>query len=98
LPGGHEAREAHLCQVLGNGRRRFVDDLGQLVDRQFALAQGKNNPDTRSVGEHGKNLNGQFDILAVRLAPAYLLICIHTQIISHLLPQDIGRPNLGRWD
>ena len=59
-----------------------MDHLRQPVDRQFTVAQGKDDPDPGGVGEHGKHLHGQFHVLAVRFTTTYAFICIHTQVIS----------------
>lgn len=83
LPGGYQAREAHLRQMLGYRGRGFMDHLGEPADWQFALAQGKNNPHPCGVSQHGKDFDGQFHVLAVRFPPAYRFICIHTYIVSY---------------
>lgn len=78
LSGGHEPPEAHFCQVLGHGRRGFMDYVCQPADRQFTIAQGKDDPDPGGVSQHAENLNGKLHILAVGFPATYLLVCIHT--------------------
>jgi len=82
LPGGHQASKAHFRQVLGYRGRRLMNHLRQPADRQLTVAQGKDDPDSGCVSEHGEHLNSQFHILAVRLTSAYFRICIHTYILS----------------
>ena len=49
----------------------------------FAAAQRQDDPHPRGVGQHGKDLNGQLHVLAVRCQRASVLICIHAHIVSH---------------
>ncbi|MCB5291905.1 hypothetical protein BJQ90_01336 [Arthrobacter sp. SO3] len=55
-----------------------MHEIGQLVNRQLTITQRKDNAYPRRVGKHPKNLHREFHELAVRLAPANLVIRIHT--------------------
>lgn len=83
LPCGDNAAEAQLGQMLGYRCLGFLDQLRQLVDRQFAVAQRKNDADPGGVGEHCKDLDGELDVLAIRLPAAHSVICIHAYIVSY---------------
>lgn len=84
LPGRHDPRQTQLRQMLRNRRRGLVHHLGQLVHRQLArLPQREDDPHPGRVREHPEHLHRKLDILRIRIEPAYLLICVHTQIIAH---------------
>lgn len=89
LARGDDAGKAQFGQVLRDGRRGFPNRLGKLIDRHFPRLQGQDNSNPGGIGEHGKHLNGQLNVLGVWLGvldlpSRYLLICAHMQI----LPQN----------
>ena len=96
LAGGHDVGKAQFRQMLGDGRRGLVDDVGQVVHRQLPVAQGQDDPHPGGVGEHREHLHSQFHVLAVLLTAVYLLICIHTQIIAQAARADQRAGWVGR--
>lgn len=78
LAGGHQTAQTHFGQMLGDGGRRLMDQIGQLIDRLLTITQSKDNAYPCGVGEHRKNFHREFHELAVGLAPANDIICIHT--------------------
>ncbi len=83
LPRRDHATQPHLGQMLGNGGSRLPYPLSQGVDRQLTLPQGKDQPDPRGIGQHGKHLDGELNMRTVDLN---LHICIHMQIVSPMPP------------
>ena len=82
MAGGDDAREAELGEMLRDGGRRLVDDVGKQVHRELTMiAERQDDPDPGRVGEHREHLDGKLDILAIRRPSENLLICIHTQIM-----------------
>ena len=80
LAGGDHARQPHLGQMLGDRSRRFPGLFGQHVDGQFTVAQCQDEPDPGGVGQHGKHLHGQLDVLAVRGERASLVTVSYTHL------------------
>lgn len=60
----------------------LVHDVGQVIDRQLVVSKGEDDPYPGGIGEHPEHLDSQLHELAIGLTPAYLLICIRTQIIA----------------
>ena len=65
-PAAHEAGQAQLGQVLGDGGRLRADQLGQLVDRVLALQQGADDPEPGLVGQELQHPDGRVDLLPGR--------------------------------
>lgn len=82
LPGGDHSRQPKFGQMLGYCSRRFLDDVGEMIHRQLLIAQCENNADPGGIGKHGENLDRKLNVLTVDVGTAYLLICIHTQILT----------------
>ncbi len=94
--GRHEVPEPQFREVLGDGSLRLIDRLGELVYRELSVSQSQNDANSRGVGEHRKDLDGQLDVLSIRIKRAHLLICIHTQIIAHAFSDAIEARNRVR--
>ena len=84
LPGRDDSCEAELCEVLGYGCRRLIEELGKMIDRLLFVTQSQDDPDPGRISEHPEDLDRQLDVLAIGKMATKLLICIHTQIISQL--------------
>ncbi len=82
LPGRDDPSEAKLRQMLRNGCRRLLENVGQKIDRQLLITQGEDDAHPRRIRQHAEDLDRQLDVLTVGEPPAYLVICIHTQIIA----------------
>ena len=82
LPGRDEPGQTQFRQVLGDRGGGLVDDFGEVIHGEFVVAQRQNQADPGRIGEHPEDLDGEFDILVVRLDGRSLSICIHTQIIA----------------
>lgn len=78
LACGHQPAQAHFGQMLGDGGGRLMHEFSEPIDRQLTLTEGKNDANPCRVGKHREDLHREFHELAVRLAPANLIICIHT--------------------
>lgn len=86
LAWGDKPDRTHLGQMLRDRCGGLVDNVGEVVDRQFALAQGQDDAHARGVGEHGEDFNRKLDELAVRIPAAYLYTCIHAHIMAYPKP------------
>jgi hypothetical protein len=82
LPGRNDSRKPEFREVLGDRGWRLLDQLSEVVDGLFPVPERQDQSDASGVRQHCEYLDGEFDELAVGLASANLLICIHLQIIS----------------
>ena len=89
LTSGDDAGQAEFGKVLGHRGGGFSHDVRQMIDRHLPVAQGKDQLHACRVGQHREDLDGEFDILTVRVTTTYTpgcvgntAVCIHTQIIA----------------
>ena len=83
LAGRHDTGQAKLGEVLRDGRRGLVHNVGQVVHRQlFDVPEREDDPHPGGIRQHREDLDGQFHILAVDLPTANRLIRIHTQMLT----------------
>lgn len=87
LPCGNHPRQAHFGKVLRYCRRGLPHEVRQRADGHFAVPERQNDPDPRGISQHREHFHGQLNVLAVNAQRAGILICIHTQIISHFSTQ-----------
>lgn len=89
LSSSDDSGQAQFSQMLGYGSGRFIHDVCQMIDREFAISESKNQANASGIGQHRKHFDCQFHELTVWLTPAYLLIRIHTQIIARQSTADL---------
>src|ERR1700728_3946986 len=62
-PAAHQAGQAELGQVLGDGGRLGADQLRPLVDRVLALQEGADDPQAGLVGQQLQHPDGGAELL-----------------------------------
>ena len=83
LAGGNRTAEPHLGEMLRHRGVRLVDDRGELVDAQFAVAECQNDADPGGIRERRKHLDVEFDAPTIRKAAETRAVYIHAQILRH---------------
>lgn len=71
LPGGDNARQSELRQVLRHCRRGFVHDVSQVIHRQLgSVTQRHDDADASRISQHREHFHGQLDVIAFGEAAA----------------------------
>lgn len=65
VSGRDHSGHAQARQMLRNRSRRFVDDVGEVIDRQLVIAQSQDDLHSSGIGKESEYLDGQIDELAV---------------------------------
>lgn len=80
--GRHDAPKSKLREVLGDGRLKLMNRVGELNHGQLRVAEGQNDANTRSVSEHREDLDGQVSVLPINIQRLHLLIFIYALITA----------------